>query len=90
MATSIFHRLTTGKDEIDNFVYVSMGKFGFIFTDIFIEQSPVFHVNVVQIAEFDLLPGRHKVYFCKIFENLFLKNHTGMKCAYMILTLAST
>ena len=32
----------------------------------------MFHMIFVQAAEFDLLPGRHKVY---VFKNLLLKNH---------------
>ena len=59
MATYIFHRVIVGKVKIDMFS-VSMGIFGIYFTDMFIEKSSTFHMAFVQIAEFDLLPGRQK------------------------------
>ena len=38
---------------------VSLGYLECIFTEMFIEQSSTFHMNFVQIVEFDWLPGRH-------------------------------
>ena len=60
MATYISRRLIMGRVEIDNFS-VSMGIFGFLFTDMFIEKSSLLHMTFAQIAEFDWLPGRQKV-----------------------------
>ena len=37
IATYIFHRLIMGNVEFDIFVFVSMGIFGILFTEIFIE-----------------------------------------------------
>ena len=48
------------KVEIDNFFSLYGGYLGFSFTEMCIEQSSVFHVNFVQITDFDWLPGRHK------------------------------
>ena len=48
-----------GKEEIDNFS-VSLGIFGFFFTEMFIEKSSMFHMTFVQIALFDWLLGPHQ------------------------------
>ena len=48
------------------------------YLEMFIEQSSTFHMNFVQIAEFDWLPGRHKrLLFVKIFKSPLLRNQTG-------------
>ena len=39
---------------------VSLGMFGFLFTEMFIELSSTFHTTFVQIGEFDWLSGRQK------------------------------
>ena len=59
MATYSSHRLIMGKEEIDNFS-VSLGIFGFFFTEMFIEKSSMFHMTFVQIALFDWLLGPHQ------------------------------
>ena len=55
MATYIFHRLKMGKWKID--IFHSLWGYLNIFTEMFIEQSSVFHMKFVQIAKFDWLPG---------------------------------
>ena len=64
MSTYSSHRLIMGKVEIDN---VSLGIFGFFFTEMFIEYSSTFHKTFVQIGEFDWLSGRLK-------GSIFVKN----------------
>ena len=39
---------------------VSLGIFGFFFTEMFIEWSSTFHTTFVKIGEFDWLSGRQK------------------------------
>ena len=52
MATYIFHRLIMGKVEIDNCFCLNGDNYlEFIFTE-------TFHMDFVQIAEFDWLPGQ--------------------------------
>ena len=64
-----------GKEEIDNFS-VSLGIFGFFFTEMYIELSSTFHTTFVQIGEFDWLSARQKgSIFVKMFKNLLLRNH---------------
>ena len=49
---TFFHRLIM--------VTFFLSQWRFLLTEMFIEHSSVFHMNFVQIAEFDWLPGRHK------------------------------
>ena len=48
------------KVKIDNFFTSPSGYLEFIFTQMYIEESSMFHMSFVQIAEFDWLPGRQK------------------------------
>ena len=48
----------------------------FVFTEMFIEKSSMFHITFVQIGVFDWLSGRQKgSIFVKMFKNLLLRNH---------------
>ena len=68
MATYSSHRLKMGKEEIDNFFLSHWGYLEFFFTEMFIEESPTFHMTFVQIGEFDWLSARQKgSIFVKIF-----------------------
>ena len=53
-----------GKEELTIFS-VSLGIFGFFFTEMFIELSSTFHTTFVQIGKFDWLSGRQRVNFRK-------------------------
>ena len=58
MATYVFHRLIMGKVEMNIYFSVPMGIFNLelFYTEMFIEQYSAFHMNFVQIADFDWLP----------------------------------
>ena len=62
MATYIFHRFIKGKAKIGYFFCLN-GELEFIFKEMFIEKSSIFHMAFVQIAEFDWLPGQQKGIF---------------------------
>ena len=77
MAIYSSHRLTMGKEEIVIFS-VSLGIFGFFFTEIFIKYSSTFHMTFVQIGEFDWLLGWQKgSIFVKMFKSSSQKPYMG-------------
>ena len=76
MATYSSHRLTMGKEEIDNFFLSHWGYLDFFQKCLLSSQSSTLHMTFVQIGEFDWLFGRQKgSIFVKMFKNLFLRNH---------------
>ena len=82
MATYSSHRLIMGKEEIEKKHSVSLGIFGFFFTEMFIELSSTFWKTYVQIDESDWLSRRQKgSIFVKMFKNILLRNHKGDEAA---------
>ena len=61
MATYIFCRLKGKSGNLQFFLSQSGYLEKIFFTEMIIELLFVFHIIFVQIAEFDWLPGRHKV-----------------------------
>ena len=59
MAAYMFHRLQMEKVEIGNFLYLS-GDIWIFFLQKCLSNSPLFPISLVQIAEFDWLPGQQK------------------------------
>ena len=46
--------------EIGNYCCHILDIWSFVFIEMFTEKSSMFHIEFVQIAELDWLPGQHK------------------------------
>ena len=78
MATYASHRLIMEKSKNCQFLLSCWRYLNFVFAEMFIELSSMFHVTFVLILHFDWLQGPHiGQNFKKTFKNLLLKNCQG-------------